>query len=596
MFEIFIEGQDKIINYDIGKNLLEILVENEVFVDNPCNGRGSCGKCKVKVLKGELSPLTEVERKFLKEDEIKNNVRLACLINPQEDLVVELLQKERKNKVLTTGHIPKFDFKPIVHKRVVTLEKPTLENPYSLEDSICKAFDIKDLDYNILKDSIDLYEEVTGVFYDNTLICIERGNTQNSIYGVSIDIGTTTVIANLVNVDTGKEIAVSSMINPQKKFGLDVLTRITYQLENQDTSKQELQDEIVDAINNMIEEMCDKCAISKDNIYEIVISANGTMIHFLLGIEATSIGKSPYSPAILKSKNVASKEIGILASKGARVYCLPSVSSYIGADIVAGICVSELHKSTEKILFIDIGTNGEIVLSNQGKLVACSCAAGPALEGMNISSGMRASDGAIEGVKITENGIELEVIGDEKPVGLCGSGILAVVKELIRTDIIKKSGVFIKKEDLDKDDYRYDMIQLNGKKREFVLEDSEDQILITQGDIRQVQLAKGAILSGFYALLKHEEIEMGDLDKIIIAGQFGAHLPTDSLTGVGILPKEVEDKLVYVGNSSKIGAYMTLMSSEVKQTMEEIARDVKYIELNTIEGYERLFTDCTLFK
>ncbi len=596
MFEILIKDQDKMIKYDIGKSLLDILLENDVFVDNPCNGRGSCGKCKVKILKGELPSITEVELKLLKEQEIKENIRLSCLIEPKENLVIEILQKERKNKVLTTGYMPTFGFKSLVHKKVVIIEKSTLENVYSLEASICKAFDVKELDYNIFKDSTDLYGTITGVFYYGKLICIEKEDTKDSLYGVSIDIGTTTVIASLINMNTGEEISVSSMVNPQKKFGLDVLTRITYQLENKEESKQELQSEIINAINNMIEEMCNKCSINKSNIYEIVVSANCTMIHFLLGIEAISIGKSPYTPIILDSKNIPAKEVGIIANQASRVYCLPSVSSYIGADIVAGIYVSELHKSKEKILFIDIGTNGEIVLSNQGKLVACSCAAGPALEGMNISSGMRASDGAIEDIKITENGIEIKVIGDEEPVGICGSGILAAVKELIRIGVVKKSGVFIKKEDLDKDDYRYDMIQLNGKKREFILHNHKEPILITQGDIRQVQLAKGAILSGFYALLRHENIEMNQLDKIIIAGQFGAHLPTDSLTGVGILPKEVEGKLTYVGNSSKIGAYMALMSSQVKQEIEKIAKEVKYIELNTIEGYERLFTDCTLFK
>ncbi len=596
MFEILIKDQDKIIKYSVGDTLLDILIENNVFVNNPCNGRGSCGKCKVKILKGKLPSFTDGELNLLKESEIKDNIRLSCLIEPNGNLVIETLQKERENKVLTTGYMPKFDFEPLTHKKVAIIEKPTLENPYSLESSICKAFNIKKLDYNIFKNNTDMYGEITGVFYDGKLICVEQGDTTGSIYGISIDIGTTTVVANLIDMITGEEVSVSSIVNPQKKFGLDVLTRITYQLENKINSKHELQYEIVNAINNMIEEMCNKCFLNKENVYEIVVSANCTMIHFLLGIDATSIGKSPYAPIILASQNISAKEVGIIASEASRMYCLPSVSSYIGADIVSGIYVSQLHKSKEKVLFIDIGTNGEIVLSNQGKLVSCSCAAGPALEGMNISSGMRASDGAIEDVKITEKGIEIKVIGDEEPVGLCGSGILAVVKELIRVGIVKKSGVFIKKEDLDKDDYRYNMIQLNGKKREFVLYNKKEPILVTQGDIRQVQLSKGAILSGFYALLRHENIEMNELDKIIIAGQFGAHLPIDSLTGVGILPKEVKDKLVYVGNSSKIGAYMALMSSKVKSEIEEISKEVEYIELNTIEGYERLFTDCTLFK
>ena len=273
---------------------------------------------------------------------------------------------------------------------------------------------------------------------------------------------------------------------------------------------------------------------------------------------------------------------------------MPSVSAYIGAEIVAGAYVCQLQKESGNVLFIDIGTNGEIVLSSHGRLLCCSCAAGPALEGMNISSGMRAAEGAIEDVTITESGIEWKVIGNEKPIGICGSGILAVVKELLRGGLVRKEGAFIKLNKLEESDYRFHMLQENGKKREFILSE-EQKLLITQGDIRQVQLAKGAILSGFLALLKKAGIQMEDLDKVMIAGQFGAHLPADSLVGTGIIPKEVQEKLVYVGNSSKTGAYMALMSAKVKREMEELARQMDYMELGATENYERLFSECLIF-
>ena len=261
---------------------------------------------------------------------------------------------------------------------------------------------------------------------------------------------------------------------------------------------------------------------------------------------------------------------------------------------MAGVRVCGLHEETEKVLFIDIGTNGEIVLAGGGHLLSCSCAAGPALEGMNISCGMRAADGAVEDVRITEDGIRLTTIGDGEPEGLCGSGILAAVKELLRTGLVKKTGVFVKKDALDPKDYRYDLIRLNGTKRELILDDERD-LFITQGDVRQVQLAKGAILSGFTALLKKAGIEMKDLKKVLIAGQFGAHLPAEFLTGVGILPEEVEDRLVYVGNSSKTGAYMTLMSETMKQEMEALAEKIEYMELAETENYERIFTESMIF-
>jgi uncharacterized 2Fe-2S/4Fe-4S cluster protein (DUF4445 family) len=595
MPKISIKPQNKIFEYIPDKNLLQLLLENEIFVDNPCNGKGSCGKCKIRLIKGNLPDISETEEKLLKKEEIDSGIRLSCFVVPQEDIVIEILQKERKHEILTTGYMPDFEFNPLIYKEVFEIEKPTLENQSSFEDSICNTFDVEKLDWRLLQQHEFITGKVTGVFNGRELIGIEPGDTTDFLYGVAVDIGTTTVVTALIDMKTGKELATASMINAQKNFGLDVLTRITYEIEHPEDSKEKLQYAIVNSINEMIEDICNKSKVDRRNIYEISIAANCTMMHFLLGIDATSIGMSPYAPVFVKAKNILARDIGLKAAPGARLYCLPSVSAYIGADIVAGAYVCQLHKAKENVLFIDIGTNGEIVLSNHGKLLSCSCAAGPALEGMNISSGMRAAEGAIEDVKITESGIELKIIGEQKPIGICGSGILAAVKELIRTGLVKKDGAFIKKEKLEESDYRYDMIQLDGKKREFILNGAPEQLLITQADIRQVQLAKGAILSGFYALLKKANIDMNQLDKVVIAGQFGAHLPADSLVGIGILPEEIRDRLVYVGNSSKTGAYMALMSAEVKQQIEELAHQIDYMELGASEGYERLFAQCLIF-
>ncbi len=595
MPKIFIKQLGKDFEYVPKKNLLQLLLENDIFVDNPCNGNGSCGKCKVRVLEGNLPPLSPTERKLLKEDEINADIRLSCLVVPKEDITIEILQKERKHKILTTGYVPEFEFNPTISKKIFEIKMPTLEKQSPFEDSLCEALGSKKVNWKLLRDYESSYGTVTGVFNDSELIALEAGDTTEFLYGVAIDIGTTTVVAALIDMNNGEELATASRINPQKKFGLDVLTRITYELEHPEGSKEELQKTIVEAINEMVEELCSEGKVKKENIYEISIAANCTMMHFLLGVDATSIGKSPYAPIFTKAKNISASDLGIKAAKCARVYCLPSVSSYIGADIVAGAYVCELHKAEGNILFIDIGTNGEIVLSKGRRLLSCSCAAGPALEGMNISSGMRAAEGAVEGVEITENGIDLKVIGEEDPIGICGSGILAVVKELLRTGIVKNNGAFIKKEQLEESDYRYKMIQLNGNKREFILKGTPEQLLITQGDVRQVQLAKGALLSGFYALLKQAKIDMGELDKVMIAGQFGAHLPADSLVGTGILPEEVKNKLVYVGNSSKTGAYMALMSVKVKKEIEELAGEMEYMELGASEGYEKLFSQCLLF-
>lgn len=596
MCKVFIEKENKIVEAKENKTLMDVLLDENIFVDNACNGKGVCGKCKIKLISGDLGELSETEKKLLSQDEINDNIRLSCLVKPKEDIKIELLQKERKHRVLSSGYMPKFQVNPSIHKKLISLEKSTLENQRPLEDEILRQLNIDKLDWKLLKEIKPQDEKITAVFNNDEVIYLETNDTRDKIYGVIMDIGTTTVVTSLVDINSGEELCVESMINSQKQYGLDVLTRITYEVENQEDGVENLQKAIVTSINEMIEELCKKANVNKKHIYEITVAANCTMMHMLLGIDAKSIGKSPFAPIFTTSKNILAKDIGLSACEKARLYCLPSVSAYIGADIVAGAYVCELNKADENVLFIDIGTNGEIVLSNKGNLLSCSCAAGPALEGMNISCGMRAANGAIEDVVINEEETAITVIGEEKPIGICGSGILAVVKELLKTGIVRDNGAFIKLEKLEEDDYRLNKIQINNKKREFILyDDNKNKLLITQGDIRQVQLSKGAILSGFYALLKKANIEMKDLKKVMIAGQFGAHVSVDSLVGTGILPMEVKEKIVYVGNSSKTGAYMALMSKEAKKDMELLSKNMEYMELGASEGYERLFSSCLKF-
>ena len=510
------------ITCETGANLLKVLHENSVFIENPCNGTGVCGKCRVRVTSGELSAMTDTERKLLSEDEIEKGVRLSCLVSLLGDIDIELPKQEKGSKVLTEGYIPQFE-----------------------------------------KDSF------------------EGG------YGVAVDIGTTTVVVSLVELKSGREVAYASQINAQKRFGLDVLTRITYEYDNPETGKNELQEAIVGQLDNMIKSASEDAGISCDKIAEVVVSANCTMTHTLLGVDARSLGKAPYALVFKEAQSLMCGEIGIKCCKGAKLYCLPQVSAYIGADIVAGAYVCGMESEKGKVLFIDIGTNGEIVLADNGRMLCCSCAAGPALEGTNISCGMRAALGAVEDVVIDENGVKLKTIGDIQPVGLCGSGILAAVRELVKTGIVKPSGVFIKK--TDGCDER---LITQGTKRAYVL---SENLIITQDDVRQVQLAKGAILSGFTALLNKAGIDMNDLDKVLIAGQFGAHLPVDSLIGTGILPEEVAEKLVYVGNSSKTGAYMALLSKKIRAEMENLALKMEYMELAETENYEMLFAESMRF-
>ena len=577
-------------------NLMQILLDAGLFIDNACGGKGICGKCRVRITGGDAGCITETERSILSQEETEQGIRLACLVLPQGDISVELLQQEKKHDVLASGYLPDFDFDPDIRKFGVTVHKPTLEDQTPFEDQILAVTGADLIEYSALHEHDMMPGEYTAVMHNGKVTALEPGDTTDSLYGVAIDIGTTTVVCSLVDMNTGEELGHASEINAQKFFGLDVLTRITYEIENPEDGRDKLQKAIVGSINKMVGSICAEHGVRQDQIYEFTVGANCTMMHMLMGVDARPIGKAPYAPVFAKSKDVEAASVGLKGASGARLYCLPSVSAYIGADIVAGAYVCDLKSEPGNVIFIDIGTNGEIVLASGGRLMSCSCAAGPALEGMNISSGMRAAEGAIEDIAITEDGIELTVIGDEEPAGICGSGILTVTKELLRTGIVRKTGAFVKAGKFPEDDYRAKYIEVteDGKRR-FRMTDGDSPLYITQGDVRQVQLAKGAILSGFMALMNRAGIGMEDLDKVLIAGQFGAHLPAKSITGTGILPFEVEDKIEYVGNTSKTGAYMALMSGKVKRDMEALAHSMEYMELGATDNYERLLSECLIF-
>ncbi|MEI7885215.1 MAG: ASKHA domain-containing protein [Clostridia bacterium] len=595
MYTINLINKKKKAIYTTEKHLLTALIEQKIFVDNPCSGRGLCGKCKIRIIEGEVSSLTETELKFLSGKEIDSGIRLSCQLTPKSDLIIEVLQSEKKVRAVTRGYLPNFTKSTTVQKILIELKKPKIEDKTSYEEVFMSLAGATIKDLQLIKKLPTIAGKYTAIIYNGELLKIEAGDTRQQLYGMAIDIGTTTVVIALVDLNSGEEIDIESTINAQNIFGLDVLTRITYVHEFGLEAIVKLQDAIVLSLNSMIDDLCERNFIAKERVYEITVAANTTMLHMLLGVNPISIGQAPFTPTFLKSKSIFAYEIGLKISQETKLYLLPCVSAYIGADIIAGVYVAELVKKAGNVLFIDIGTNGEIVLSSKGHITACSCAAGPALEGMNISNGMRASNGAIEDLSITSAGINLIVIGGEKPEGLCGSGILATIRELVNNGFLKRNGALKKNTDFAEDDYRKRMFKNDGRKKAVVLIENPKEILITQGDIRQVQLAKGAILSGFYALLQQAGIEMDNLDQIIVAGGFGAHLPTTSLIGAGILPKIVEEKVSYIGNSAKTGAYIALLSKKARKEMEDLSREIDYIELGTLPGYNNLFMDCLDF-
>lgn len=508
-------------------SLLQTLLQNGILVDNPCNGMGTCGKCRVAIVQGSLPEPSADEKVLLTKGDLDRGIRLACQVFPTEDLVIRAVSSAGKMQVLSTGYMPEFTIDP---------------NKKGL--------------------------------------------------GLAVDIGTTTLAASLIDLSTGDELALTACMNDQRAFGQDVLTRITYEMDQKEEGIKALQKAAAASINHLIEGLCLQAGADPKEICSAAIAANCTMTHMLLGEDARSIGVAPYRPRFLSAQVRTAEALGLNLAADAKVYCLPQVSGYIGGDILAGAYVCSLKEAKDTVFFIDIGTNGEMVLARNGRLFSCSCAAGPALEGMNISCGMSALEGAIEQVCLEP--FRIGVIGNADPKGICGSGILEVLSELLRTGMVKPSGAFVKKAKLAEDDWRRSFLKDGDGPGALILA-AEPELLITQQDVRQVQLAKGAILSGFLALLDKAGLKPEDIDRVLVAGQFGSHLSAEAITGAGLLPPSVKDKISYVGNTSKTGARMALLSEKVRTEMEALAGDIEYFELAEWPGYQELFVESMRF-
>lgn len=403
-------------------------------------------------------------------------------------------------------------------------------------------------------------------------------------YGIAIDIGTTTVAMELIDLSNAAIIAKASEINSQIAFGFDVMSRIAYTMENVD-GLFKLQKSIVNTLNMLIDKL--QADTGKEDIAEITVAANTVMCHILLGESVEGLGKYPFSPVFTKSRTVAGFDIGIKSD--AKVTTLPHISGFVGSDIVAGVYASGLCKDDKNLLFIDIGTNGEMVLKFGDKLLATSCATGPALEGMNISCGMRAGEGAIDNFCIDENKLSYTTVGNKKAVGICGSGVLAMVRELLKNNIINGRGAI----DIEKQKKAYDFIDFDKSGKPFIK--ILDDIYFTSKDIRQVQLAKGAILSGILALVSKAKLELKDISKVYIAGQFGKYISVDSFFGVGLLPIEFFDKVEYLGNTALAGAYMALLDKCAIEDMSLLSNKTEFFELSRLDNYDRIFAKALRF-
>lgn len=555
MPEIYFKEQDIAVDAAAGTTILQAARDAGIIVESPCDGVGTCGKCKVRIedLQTKKVVQEEAHYKVPAEEEAAGYV-LACHTKVYEDITVIAPNTAAQNKtlkILSDGESFRYAIKPLIAKS-----------------------------YRNGK---------TFIFRDGQEIGEEEGNTADKLYGIAIDIGTTTLVTALFDMYTGEELDSVSALNPQSLHAQDVITRI--HMASKPEGLQLLYSAILDEFNHTIEELCKHTGVDSRSIYEVVYSGNTTMIHLACNVDPASLGQFPYTAAIRGGNWIPADALHI--SPFGDIYLPPIISAYVGPDITSGVLAAQLEKKKGTTLFIDIGTNGEMILARDGKLAGTSTAAGPAFEGMNITCGMRAGDGALELFQIdAEGGIETHVIGDTKAIGICGSGLLDIIGELVRTGVIGKNGRLVKAEKGKYPDaLKSHMKQKDGKPVFYVTEN----VYITQSDVRQVQLAKGAIRAGIEMLMKALDIKAESVDCVEIAGSFGYHLRESSLVDQGMLPEAFRGKVKFVGNTSKSGGKAFLLNRDMRTYMEKLVGDIRDVELSQDEEFQRVFVKALSF-
>ena len=577
--EITVLPENRKIYVPDGANLLEALRENDFDISNPCSGAGVCGKCFVMITDGGIPP-GEKDKSLLSKEQIDKNYRLSCDIKVEKDitLFIEPQSETIPAKELMSS-APSVTLASGIQKNYLILPHPSSDDQRAdtqrIQDGLGQKLSFplgvlpkipRILRNNDFKVTLTLNGDVS-------VVDVEPGDKVEHSYGIAIDIGTTTVVVYLYSLFTGKEIMAKSITNPQSMFGADVITRINYIHKNGERGLKELQDRILQGLNSVIEEICQDKELLPLNIYKACIAGNPTMIQLFMGIDPCYLDKAPYIPVLRDTMSFKALSLGLKINPEALIQILPSVSAYIGSDITAGILATDMDKAEGLKLLIDIGTNGEIVLGNKERMVACSAAAGPAFEGANIERGMRAQLGAIHTVNMDEENIKFEVFGDGPSLGVCGSGLIDLVAQLRKLDLLSSSGKFHTRSSLSLSS-RFKKL---NKQKCFSI---DGDIYISQKDIRELQLAKGAMRAGIELLLRELDIKIEDVEEIYLAGSFGNFLKKESVKAIGLVPDVSLDKIKSVGDTAGQGVKLCLLNHHKLRRVQKIAEKVNYLELS----------------
>ncbi|MCW4012335.1 MAG: ASKHA domain-containing protein [Candidatus Bathyarchaeota archaeon] len=526
-FEVIFQPDGKRDIFKAGTTLLEAARSLGVDINSVCGGAGACGKCIIRIISGKTSPPVESEYKYISETNIENGYRLACLQKIVSDMVVLVPEESR------TG--------------TQRLQTEGLDTPVTLDP-----------------------------------VATEQG------LGFAADIGSTKLAGYLLDLSNGEVLTVSTEMNPQIPYGEDIITRITNAIQKP-RNNQVLHEALVDGIRKLINDACIKTERDPEDIKDTVLVGNTAMQHFILGIDLHSLSRNPFMPENLAQRNLPQETLN-LAPKSP-IYIPPLIAGFVGADCVAATLATGLHEAEETSFLMDIGTNTEIVIGDKNKLVACSCASGPAFEGAHIKYGMRAATGAIEGVWINPETLEpsIRTIDNGTPIGLCGSGLIDLLAEMLKTGIMDSTGR------LNRIDHP--RLREHNSVYEYVVawgDEPSHDIAITQLDIRELQKGKAAIYSGAYVAMNRLNLTPRDIKNVYIAGAFGTYIDKQSATLIGMIPEFPQNNIQQVGNAAGTGARMMLLSRKAREEAENIPKQVEYIELATSPSYNKEYIDALM--
>ena len=597
---------DRAVRVPYGVTLFDAASWNGIAIDSTCGGHGTCKKCRIRIAEDPPAP-SSLDIRAYTAQEIKDGWRLACRTTAVRDTQVEVPPLTTRPKAATVGVGRQVILRPAVQKRYLELAEPNLADQASdLERVLAQLDDLEPrAELSVLKTLGRTLREadykVTAVVVDDVLIAVEPGDTTARRFGIAFDLGTTTVVATLLDLSTGTPAGVESTLNKQQPFGADVITRISATMMDPG-ALDKLQNLARETMAELAQAVCAQGGVAPHEVYEVAVAGNATMTHLVLGIDPEPLGMAPFIMATRLYPEVLAADLGLggIVHPRARAVVFPAFGAYVGGDITAGLLASGMDRDARVRLFVDIGTNCEIVLGNRDWLLATAAPAGPAFEGAAIRCGMRAADGAIEVVTMTPDELTLKVIGDAEPQGLCGSGLVDAVTGLVKVGLLDSSGRFVPRgagrgdragargpADHDRQGAGV-RAALAGSRRP---EDPAESIYLSQRDVRELQFAKAAIATGWQILLEEAGLEAADVKQVLLAGSFGSYLSPASAIRIGLVPKVPVMRVVSAGNVAGEGAKMALLSLRERAGGLALLEEVRYVELSDRADFNDRFVE-----